>query len=125
MVMIEWIKDRWITWRTGKSKAERQWIAWYETNVVYRANTIPNMFMNFEHIIEVDSNKFMVEDPFAWSPCDDAKQYFWPARELGNNAVCKDRWDNMWHLDEMGGEDKVFVATNNSRDAVMIALKYS
>jgi hypothetical protein len=131
MVMIEWIKDRWITWRTGKSKAERQWIAWYETNVVYRANTIPNMFMNFEHIIEVDSNKFMVEDPFAWSPCDDAKQYFWPARELGNNAVWrfervrKDRWDNMWHLDEMGGEDKVFVATNNSRDAVMIALKYS
>jgi hypothetical protein len=25
----------------------------------------------------------------------------------------------------LGGEDRVFVATNNERDAIMIALKYS
>jgi hypothetical protein len=43
----DYIVDRWLTWRTGKSKAEREWIQWYETNVVYRASTIPNMFMNF------------------------------------------------------------------------------
>jgi len=125
------IVDRWLTWRTGKDKAQREWEAWYETNVVYRAATIPNMFRHFEHVIIVDSDKFMVEDPFTWVPCEDAKQYFWPARELGNNAVWrfervrKDRWDNMWHIDEMSGEDKVFVATNNSKDAVMIALKYA
>jgi hypothetical protein len=127
----DYIVDRWLTWRTGKSKAEREWIQWYETNVVYRASTIPNMFMNFKHVIEVDTHKFMdLDEPFGWLPCDDAQQYFWPARPLGNNAVWrfervrKDRWDNMWHLDEMGGEDKVFVATNSDNDAIMIALKY-
>jgi hypothetical protein len=131
ILLIEWIKDKWLTWRTGKSKAERDWLAWYEANVVYRAGTIPNMFMHFEHVIIVDSNKFMVEDPFSWGPCADAKQYFWPARELGDNAVWrfervrKNQFDNIWHINELGGEDKVFVATNNSKDAMMIALRWS
>lgn len=131
MNLIERIKDWYLTRKTGKNKAEREWEAWYEINVVYRASTIENMFMNFKHIIEVDPNKFMVEDPFTWVPCEDAKQYFWPARELGDNAVWrfervrKDRWDGRWHIDEMGGSDHVFVATNNERDAIMIALRWS
>ena len=32
---------------------------------------------------------------------------------------------NEWEVNELGGEDKIFVATNNERDALMIALKYS
>ena len=126
----EKIVDWYLTKRTGKDRAQRGWEAWYEENVVYRANTIENMFMHFKHVIIVDSSKFMIEDPFAWRPCEDAQQYFWPARELGNNAVwrfervLKDQWDGRWHLNELGGEDKVFVATNNDRDAMMIALKY-
>lgn len=129
--MIEWIRDKYLTWSTGKDKAQREWEIWYEHNVVYRAHTIENMFMHFKHVMVVDSNKFMIEDRFAWSPCEDAKQYFWPQRELGDNAVWRfqrvrrDQWDNRWHIDEMGGEDKVFVATNNERDALMIALKWS
>jgi hypothetical protein len=73
----------------------------------------------------------MVEDPFTWAPCEDAQQYFWPARELGNNAVWRfervgwDKWTNSWHISGMGGEDKVFVATNNDEDAIMISLKYA
>ena len=128
---VDYIKDRYLTWRTGKDKSQREWEAWYDVNVVYRANTIENMFMHFEHIISVDSNKFFQFDPFTWVPTEDAKQYFYPARELGTNAVWrfervrKDQWDNRWHIDEMGGGDEVFVATNNSKDAVMIALKYS
>lgn len=127
----DYIVDRYLSWRTGKSKEQREWEAWYEINVVYRAQTIENMFMNFKHVIIVNPAQFMIEDPFAWSPCEDAQQYFWPQRELGNNAVWRfervrlDRWDNRWHIDEMGGEDKVFVATNNDRDAIMIALKYA
>jgi hypothetical protein len=132
MKLKDWIVDRWLTWRTGKDKDLRDWEAWYGVNVVYRAATIPNMFMHFEHVMEVNWNKFFdYSEPFDWVPCEDACQYFYPHRKLGNNAVWriervrKDRWDNMWHLDEMGGEDKVFVATNNSKDAMMIALKYS
>lgn len=131
MEIVEHIKDKWVTWRTGKDKAQRDWEAWYEVNVVYRASTIENMFMNFKHIIEVSPDKFFQFDPFAYVPCEDAKQYLWPQRELGNNAVwrfervIKDQWDQRWHVNELGGEDRVFVATNNERDAMMIALKYS
>lgn len=131
MGIVERLKDKYITWRTGKTREQREWEAWYEVNVVYRANTIENMFMHFKHIIPVDINKFVDhQEPFAWVPNKDARQYFWPARPLGENAVWRfervrlDQWDHRWHLDEMGGEDRIFVATNNERDAMMIALKY-
>jgi hypothetical protein len=130
--MIEYIKDRWLTWRTGKDKYQREWEAWYDTNVVWRADTIPNMFMHFEYVMELNWNKFFdYAEPFAWIPCEDASQYFYPTRELGNNAVWRiervmwDKWDNCWRINEIGGEDRVFVATNNSKDAMMMALKYS
>jgi hypothetical protein len=127
----EYIVDRWLTWRTGKSKEEREWIQWYEENVVYRASSITNMFQNFKHVIEVDTHKFMdPAEPFAWVPNKDARQYFWPQRPLGNNAVWRfervilDKWTNTWYISGMGDQDKVFVATNNDKDAIMIALKF-
>jgi hypothetical protein len=130
--MIEWIRDWYLTRKTGKTKAEREWIAWYEQNVNYRATRIKDMFKNFEHVIIVDPNKFFdLDEPFGWMPCEDAQQYFWPARELGNNTVWRfervmkapaTAWE--WTVNELGGEDKVFVATNNEQDAMMIALKY-
>lgn len=127
----DYIIDKWLTWRTGKDKSQREWEAWYEVNVVYRAGDITNMFQNFKYIIEVDTAKFTdPAEPFGWVPCNDARQYFWPARKLGNNAVWRfervmwDKWDQRWHINGLGDCDKIFVATNNSRDATMIALKY-
>ena len=130
MKIVEQIKDWYLTKRTGKTREQREWEAWYEVNVVYRASTIKNMFMNFKHIIEVNPDKFFQFDPFAWVPAEDAKQYFWPCRSLGENCVwrfervIKNHWDGLLHIDELGGADTVFVATNNERDAMMIALKY-
>lgn len=129
--VTEKIKDKYLTWRTGKTKEEREWEEWYNVNVVWRASDISNMFMHFKHIIIVDPNKFFTFDPFAWVPTQEAKQYFWPARPLGENAVWRfervmwDQWSKRWSINELGGEDKVFVATNSDRDALMIALKYS
>ena len=131
--MFGWIKDKWyLAWRTGKDKDQREWEAWYEVNVVYRANDITNMFENFEYVMEVSWNSFFDQGAMGtWVPCEDARQYFYPARELGTNAVWRierviwDKWDQRWHINELGGEDKVFVATNNSKDAMMMALKYS
>jgi len=127
----EYIVDKWLTWRTGKTKEERDWINWYEDNVVYRAGTIDNMFMHFKHVIVVSPELFFDHcEPFAYVPNEDAKQYFWPFRELGNNAVWRfervmwDEWSNSWHINGLGDRDKVFVATNNDKDATMIALKY-
>ena len=132
MVIIEWIKDKWLTWRTGKDKEQREWEAWYYTSVNYRANDITDMFKNFEHVMELSWDKFFdYSDPFAWVPKEDALQYFWPHCELSKTAVWRiervmwNQWDYRWHINELGGEDKVFVATNNSKDAMMIALKYS
>lgn len=129
----ERIVDRWLTWRTGKDKSTREWEAWYDANVNFRATRINDMFKNFKHVIMVDVDKFTnPHEPFAWVPCDDAKQYFWPARELGNNAVWRfervirySSTSNEWEVNEFGGEDHIFVATNNDKDAIMIALKYS
>lgn len=130
--LTDWIVDRWLTWRTGKDREERAWLAWYEANVNYRARDITNMFEQFEHVMELDWNKFFdYAEPFAWIPCEDASQYFYPTRPLGENAVwriervVRDPWDRRWHLNELGGEDRVFVATNNSKDAMMMALKYA
>ena len=128
----EKIVDWYLTKRTGKNKAQREWEAWYEVNVNYRATRIKDMFKNFKHIIIVDTDKFVNHaEPFAWVPNDDALQYFWPQRELGNNAVwrfervikCPATADQ-WEVNELGGEDHIFVATNSDRDAMMIALKY-
>ena len=129
--MIEYIKDKWLTWRTGKTKAEREWSDWYDQNVNYLASDITNMFEKFKHVIAVDVDKFVDHsEPFSWVPCADARQYFWPQRELSNNAVWRfervvwNEWDQRWHINGIGSEDKIFVATNSDRDAIMIALKY-
>jgi hypothetical protein len=131
MKLIEYAKDKWLTWRTGKNKAEREWHAWYNENVNWRANDITDMFKNFEHVIEVDYDKFLWDNGLSWVPHPKAKQYFWPRRELGNNCVWRmerviwNPWDRRWHINEIGGEDRVFVATNNKEDAIMIALQWT
>lgn len=127
----DYITDKYLTWRTGKDKSQRDWEEWYADNVNYRSTRIKDMFSRFKHIIIVDSNKFFQFDPFAWVPCEDAKQYLWPQRSLGDNAVWRfERVINcpatawQWEINELSGEDKVFVATNNEQDAIMIALKF-
>lgn len=128
----ERIVDRWLTWRTGDDKATRDWKAWYEDNVNYRATRINDMFKKFEHVIIVDPDKFFDPyEPLAWVPNKDARQYFWPQRALGENCVWRfervikyPSTNNEWEVNGIGGEDRVFVATNNERDAIMITLKY-
>lgn len=133
MEIIDKLKDRYITWRTGKNKQQREWEAWYEDNVNYRATRIKDMFKKFEHVIIVNPDKFFSHEEMGWwIPCQDAKQYFHPQRTLGDNAVWRfervikyPSTSNEWEVNELGGSDTVFVATNNREDAIMIALKYA
>jgi hypothetical protein len=132
MTIKELIIDKWLTWRTGLTKQERAWRKWETETIVRRAGTIENMFMHFKHIVPVSTNIFDLDEPFGWTPCQDFKQYLYPSRELGDNAVFyfargyRDQWDGKFYLNDMRGEqDQVFVATNNNTDALMIALKYS
>jgi len=132
MKIKEYIVDKWLTWHTGMDKQERLWERWKQENIVVRASTIENMFMHFKHVIPVSTDIFDLDEPFGWTPCEDFKQYLYPNRELGDNTVFyfargfRDQWDGRFHLNDMRCEqDQVFVATNNDRDALMIALKYS
>jgi hypothetical protein len=132
MKLIEQIKDWYYFKKTGYTRAERDYKEWYESTVNWRATRVRDIFHNFRHVIVVDPEKFFDYDPLAYYPKKEAQQYFWPHRVIGENAVW--RWErvmrtpstgNEWAVNELGGEDTVFVATNNERDAVMIALKYS
>lgn len=132
LALKEYVADKYLSWRTGQDKQTRAWHKWQEETIVHRADTIENMFMNFKYILPVSTSIFDLNEPFGWIPCYDFKQYLYPTRELGNNAVYyfargyRDQWDRRFHLNDMRHEqDQVFVATNNQRDAVMIALKYS
>lgn len=116
-----YIKDRYLTWRTGLDKQARTWLKWEEENIVHGAATIEDMFVNFKYIIPVTTQIFNHAEPFGWHPTKEFREYMYPNREFGDSAVYyfargyRDQWDG----------DQVFVATNNSQDAMMIALKYS
>lgn len=130
--LLDWVQDRWLTWRTGMDRETRAWHSWYDINVNYRADTIDDMFKNFRHVIMVNTEKFTdYHNPFGWTPCADAKQYFWPHCALADTAVWRFErvaWDpvqEQWRINELGGVDHIFVATNSDSDAVVIALKYA
>jgi len=132
MQIIEYIKDKWLTWRTDLDKQTRDHRKWFEETVVRHATTIENMFMNFKYILPVTTNIFSLDDQLGWSPCEDFSQYMYPNRALGDCSVYyfargyRDRWDGRFHLNDLRhDQDQVFVATNNDADAMMIALKYS
>lgn len=131
MKIFDDLRDCWITRRTGKNKDQREWEAWYNENVNWRASDITQMFEKFEYVIEVDPEKFLVDDAIAWVPHPDARQYFWPKRALGNNCVWTlqrvywDRWSERWQVNDIIGEDRVFVATNSGPDATVLTLKWA
>jgi len=130
--MIDWIVDKYLTWRTGMDWTQRTWEAWYNSTVNWRAHDINSMFAKFKHIVVVDYEKFFdMNEPFGWVPHEDVVQYCYPNRELDNCIVWKfervywDQGDQRWYISDMGSEDMVFVATNNDQDALMISLRYS
>lgn len=130
--LVDTVKDKYLTWRTGKDKTTRDWEKWRDENIVYNAHDVQNYYRNFKHIIQVDPKKFWnYSDPFGWVPVDDFLKYEYPQKQLGDNAVANwfrgewGMWDKRFHIDDCFGTDHVFVATNNDEDAVMIALIYS
>lgn len=130
--MIERIKDWWLTRRTGLTREEREYKAWIAANIDRRASTPTEMFRNFKHIVVVDYWKYFDHHhPLGLPVVESAEQYYWPNRPIGQCAVHTivrgglDWWTNDFFIHDLGNEDRVYVATNNSEDATMIALKYS
>jgi predicted fused transcriptional regulator/phosphomethylpyrimidine kinase len=127
--MWENLKDRYLTWRTGKTRQVREFEAWAEVTVNLRASTAQAMFSNFEYVFTVDYNKFFFDAGMFLELDPGTEPYRFPQRELGDNIVHaslrgEEMPDGLFHITDFGNEDRVYVATNNSKDAVMIALLY-
>ena len=130
MKLLDTIKDRYLTWRTGQPRQVREFEAWAEVTIVKRANTAEAMFRNFKYVFTVDYNKFFFDAGMFLELDPGTKPYMFPQRELGDNLVYAHlRGEEMpiglFHITDLGTEDRVYVATNNSKDAMMIALKYA
>lgn len=127
--MKEWIIDRWLTWRTGKDKIQRDFEEWCITAVNLRASTAEERFANFKYVLRVDPDKFLVWHMLI-EPRDDMSEYRYPQRKLGDNMLwCILRGEENDHgefyITDFGDEDRVYVVTNNHEDAIMLALKYA
>lgn len=126
--MREWIKDKYLIWRTGKNKEQRAYEAWYTSMVNVRAGTAEDMYKNFKYLIPVDYRKFLVFHMLT-EPRDDMREYYYPQRELGDNMLWTilrgEQLRDEFYITDFGNEDRVYVITNNSEDAMILALKYS
>lgn len=132
MKFWEVIKDKWLTWRTGACKSEREYRVWREQNIVFNAGDVTNFFQGYKYIIAVNYDKVNVRvDPmFGMIESDEFLSYMYPHRPLGQNCFYGnfrgewDYWDKRFHLNDFGF-DQMFVATNSEEDAVMITLKWA
>lgn len=128
----DWIVDRWLTWRTGKDAQTRAWDKWREETIVYRASTVKQYFRNFKYVLALDYSKVYSDyHPFAGDLLDAGfRQYIYPNRSLGDNTVTHvfrgftSKYDDDFYINDLGNIDQLYAATNNKRDAMMIALKY-
>ena len=128
--MLDKIKDRWLYWRTGKPRQMREFEAWLKVTVIKRASTAQAMFRNFDYVFTVDYNKFFFDAGMFLELDPGTKPYMFPQRELGDNLVYahlrgEDNDAGEFYISDFGSEDRLYVATNNGKDATMIALLYS
>ena len=131
--MITTLVERWRTWRTGKTTDERALESWRDAHLNKDAKYLSEYFVNMNHVIQVDPDKFFSRNIMGLPGMDpDVKQYFWPNRSVGNSCLCihcRVSWDDRardWLLDgDFGNEEKVIIATQHEKDATMLSLKYA
>lgn len=119
--------------KVGITPEQRVWLNWYDLNVNRRAGTVQQVYAKFDHIIEVDHKTFLCQDFSPWHPVQEFDGLRFPARQLDECAVWdwfRGEWEQhdsfcrVFRINDFTGGDHVFVATNNQRDAVWIALKW-
>lgn len=123
------VEDWWLTWRTSKNKSQRDYAAWCEVNINKRASTAEDTYKNFKYLIQVDYWKTFDVHMFVELK-EELRQYRYPERPLGDNMVYgilrgEQEPNGRFYITDFGSEDRVYIATNNSEDAIMIALKYA
>lgn len=95
-----------------------------------RANGVSSIFENFQYVVEVNPARFL-DKIKVWQPCVEAKRIFWPCRNVDTACVWTylrvilDPQTEKLVVDEINGQDRVFVGTNSQQDVVEISLKWT
>ena len=103
---------------------------WFREHVSIRAPSVNTKYSKFKHIIPIDYYKCHVDEGPHVSLVEDLKIYMYPNRSLDDCTIFTlergywDNYNNDFIFNEFGGGDQSFAITNNSRDAIMISLKY-
>jgi hypothetical protein len=123
----ETLCDRYLTWRTGYSKADREYIAWRKSKINFYASTVEEKYKKFKYLIEVDPYKLL--NFHIHAELVDAS-YFYPHKPPGECAVwsyergMEDYYTEHFNILALG-TDRVYVATDDKADAIEIALLFS
>lgn len=129
--LYEYLLDKHLSKKTGKTKTEREYDAWRQTVINENGRTLEEYFFGLKYILAVDKDKVMTDfDPFAGDvSCAHFNSFFYPSRELGKNVEWA--WiDNSTHMIGRNFEYttrrnlSLVVATNSEEDALILALHY-
>ena len=132
MRILKRIHQKWF--ESEKEKLHRIETEWNKTHINERADTVRDMFPTFKHIIRLDGRKIApVRAGLVYEyPIKEFKEMFmFPNKELGDHTVIRilrgvdTDDDRIFELNELGGYDYAFAATNNDEDASFIVLRYS
>lgn len=107
--------------------------SWVTSTVISSAMTVDQRYANFKHIIEVRPELILHYpdcSPFSERVDDTFRQkYCWPNKPLGDCAIVEwvrcTEFRGQLEIDDCFGHDRLFVATNNDRDALMISMRYT
>jgi hypothetical protein len=131
ITILDIVEDKYLTWKTGLPKADRDYVYWKDRNIVQNAGDANNYFYGYKFVFTTDYAKVFTEaDIWGLCPNADFLSYMWPKRPLGNHCyynIFRGEWnqhDHRFHFTEFG-TDELFVATNSEEDAMMLLLKYA
>ncbi len=101
---------------------------WHDKNTSTSADNIRDYFHGLEYIVELDWEKVYAS---GWILLKDIRiKYCYPSRQLEDQTIftcvrgTPTNDSRIFALNEIFGGDRVFAATNNEKDAIMLALKY-
>lgn len=128
------IKERYMDWRYPTTKHQRRLEAWLRPRIFYPGRTPKEYFCGFKFVVRVNYDSVYsgpYDGMFGRSMCQDFKAYLYPTRsfEEGPCIALIDRglWNKYtgeFEFNGLGGDDEMFVATNNEDDVIMLALRF-
>ena len=126
------LKELFLTWHTGYTTDQRNYMAWVDANIVPYAYNATDFFKGFKYVIALDYQKVCTrfDPPHGYLESRDFLSYLYPERPLDSSCmfrVFRGEWNKSngrFYFNDFG-VDQAFIATNSEEDAVMLTLKFT